>query len=215
MRWADLQRHLHFGLCCDLHDIIVHDWTDVRGTLWKSLYDKDEPIPVDIDDLVTLVASQPSGLIATKLKWENLTSEDFERLIFSLVSDQPGYENPEWLMQTNAPDRGRDLSVFRIFTDPLGGVFRFRVIIQCKHWLSKSVSLSNVSSLRDQMQLWESPRVDIHIIATSGRFTMDAVDFIEKHNQSDTAMRIEMWPECHIERLLASRPAIIAEFRLR
>ena len=41
------------------------------------------------------------------------------------------------------------------------------------------------------------------------------VAVIEKQNQSDSALRIEMWPESHLERLLASRPAIIAEFSLR
>jgi hypothetical protein len=55
----------------------------------------------------------------------------------------------------------------------------------------------------------------VQIIATSGRFTSDAVAIIEKHNLSDSALRIEMWPESHLERLLASRPAIIAEFSLR
>ncbi len=65
------------------------------------------------------------------------------------------------------------------------------------------------------MKLWEPPRVDVHVIATSGRFTSDAVAMIEKHNHSDTALRIEMWTDSHLERLLAARPAIIAEFALR
>ncbi len=30
-----------------------------------------------------------------------------------------------------------------------------------------------------------------------------------------TAPRIEMWPESHLERILAARPALIAEYRLR
>jgi len=61
----------------------------------------------------------------------------------------------------------------------------------------------------------EPPRVEVCVIATSGRFTTDAVGLIESHNQSDTSLRIEMWPESHLERLLASRPWIIAEFDLR
>ena len=65
------------------------------------------------------------------------------------------------------------------------------------------------------MKLWEPPRVDVHVIATSGRFTSDAVAVVEKHNQSDSALRVEMWAESHLERLLASRPGIIAEFGLR
>lgn len=162
-----------------------------------------------------MVKARPTGPIATQLAWGSLAPDSFERLIFSLVSAQAGYENSEWLMHTNAPDRGRDISTYRVFSDALGGTIRHRVIIQCKHWLTKSVALSDISSLRDQMKLWDSPRVDVHVIATSGRFTSDAVSFVEKHNQSDTALRIELWPESHLERLLAARPALIATYSLR
>jgi hypothetical protein len=199
----------------DLRDIIENDWPAVKVGLRKSMYGEKEPVPVEIDDLGELVNTKPSGPVATKLKWGDLTEEEFERLIFALISAERGYENPEWLMKTNAPDRGRDLSVYRVYKDPLGGTLRHRVIIQCKHWLSKSVSSAEIGTLKEQMKLWEPPRVDIHVIATSGRFTSDAVALIEKHNQSDSALRIEMWPESHLERLLAERPAIIAEFRLR
>lgn len=214
-RWSDLHRHMHFGMLGDLHDIIEHDWPSVKAGLRKSLYGEKEPVPVEIDDLGALVSKRPRGPVATKLRWEHLTEEDFERLIFALISSEQGYENPEWLMKTNAPDRGRDLSVYRVYADPLGGTIRQRVIIQCKHWLSKSVGPTEIAVLREQMKMWEPPRVDVHVIATSGRFTSDAVAIIEKQNQSDSALRIEMWPESHLERLLASRPAIIAEFSLR
>ena len=65
------------------------------------------------------------------------------------------------------------------------------------------------------MTLWEPPRVDVLVIATSGRFTTDAVAGIERHRQSDHALRIEMWAESPLEMLLAARPALIAEFGLR
>lgn len=104
-----------------------------------------------------------------------------------------------------APGRGRDLSVYRVHVDSLGGTIRQRVIIQCKHWLSKSVGAQEITALREQMRLWEPPRVDVHVIATSERFTSDAVAIIEKHNQSDSALKIEMWPESHLD--LASKSA--------
>jgi len=214
-RWSDLHRHLHFGTSGDLRDIVNHDWPRVKAALRKSLYGEKEPVPVGVEDLSSLVKSKPRGPVTTKLEWERLGDDDFERLIFALISYEKGYENPEWLMRTNAPDRGRDLSVYRIHVDPLAGTLRQRVIIQCKHWLSKSVGPSEVATLRGQMKLWEPPRIDVHIIATSGRFTSDAVAIIEKQNQSDSALKIEMWPESHIEQLLASRPGIIAEFSLR
>lgn len=214
-RWGDLYRHMRFGMLGDLHDIIEHDWPSVKAGLRKTMYGENEPVPVEIEDLGALVSAKPRGPVSTKLKWGSLADEDFERLIFALISSETGYENPEWLMKTNAPDRGRDLSVYRIHNDALGGTLRQRVIIQCKHWQSKSVGPAEVGTLKEQMKLWEPPRVDVHVIATSGRFTSDAVALIERHNQSDSALRIEMWPESHLERLLASRPAIIAEFSLR
>jgi hypothetical protein len=214
-RWSDLRRHLHFGSLGDFQDIKQIDWPNVKAGLRKSLYEVNDPIIVKVKDLSDLVASRPHGPVATKLKWEGLPPDKFERLIFALISAESGYENPEWLMHTNAPDRGRDLSVTRVVVDPLAGTIRSRVIIQCKHWLSRSVALDDVTTLIGQMKLWEPPRVDIHVIATSGRFTSDAVAYIERNNQSDTALRIEMWPESHLERLLAARPSLIAEFRLR
>jgi hypothetical protein len=214
-RWSDLHRHMHFGMLGDLHDILEHDWPSVKAGLRKSMYGEKEPVPVEIEELGALVSAKPKGPVATRLKWESLSNEEFERLIFVLISSENGYENPEWLMKTNAPDRGRDLSAYRVYIDPLGGTLRQRVIIQCKHWQSKSITPADIATLKEQMKLWEPPRVDIHVIATSGRFTSDAVAVVEKHNQSDSALRIEMWPESHLERLLASRPAIIAEFGLR
>lgn len=214
-RWSDLHRHTSFGMMGDLRDILKFDWPQVKAGLSKGLYDQNEPVPVGVDDLGTLAASHPTGPVATKLKWEALSAEDFERLLFALISSAKGYENPEWLMHTNAPDRGRDLSVTRVVDDPLGGVMRSRVLIQCKHWNTKSVSVGDISELKDQITHWEPPKVDVLVIATSGRFTSDAVAFIEKQNAGDRALRVEMWPESHLERLLATRPALISEFGLR
>ncbi len=214
-RWNDLQRHLYFGKVGDLSDISQHDWPNVKQGLLAELYGEHDPLPIDVDDLGDLVAARPSGRVTSKLNWSSLDDEGFERLIFSLIADTKGYENPEWLQQTRAPDRGRDLSVTRIDVDPLGTVRRHRVIIQCKNWLSKSVALGDVSNVRSQMELWQPPRVDSLIIATTGRFTADAIDLIEKNNQGDRALHISMWPESHLEMLLAARPHLIAEFRLR
>jgi hypothetical protein len=214
-RWSDLHRHLHFGQVGDFNDIERLDWPEVKKGLRTSLYGVNEPLPLDVEDLSDLVASKPRGPIATTLNWSNLSPDQFERLLFALISGEAGYENPDWLMRTNAPDRGRDLSVIRVVTDRLSGTFRHRVVIQCKHWLGKSVTLADLATVREQMTLWGEPRVDVLIIATSGRFTADAVTWIERHNCSDSALRIEMWPESHLERLLAARPDLIAEFALR
>ena len=213
--WSDMQRHLHFRMATDLQDIQKRDWPAVKAGLVLGLYADNEPVPVAVTDLGEVVASRPKGHVPTKLNWSNLSDEDFERLMFILISDSPGYENPEWLQQTKAADKGRDLSVTYVESDPLAGVRRYRVIIQCKHWLSKSVSATDVSATRDQMELWQPPRVDRLIFATSGRFTADAISLIEKHNQSDRALAMYMWPDSHLERLLAARPHMIGQFMLK
>jgi hypothetical protein len=199
----------------DLLDIQKYDWPAVKEGLRAALYDQHDPIPVDVSDLGEIVAAKPQGRVPTRLEWAALTDEDFERLVFLIIADTPGYENPQWLQQTYAADRGRDLSVIKVETDPLAGVRRYRIIIQCKHWLSKSVSAPDAAATRSQMELWQPPRVDVLVIATSGRFTADAVHLIEQHNQADHALHISMWPDSHLERLLAARPHLIAQFGLR
>ncbi|MCY9669778.1 restriction endonuclease [Paenibacillus alginolyticus] len=213
--WDNLMRHLSWGYLSDLQNIKNNIWLIVKEVLTKNLYNHNEPLPTDIDDLADIIVQKPRGSIVTKLNWEKLSPDRFERLIYSLIVSEEGYENAEWLMHTNASDRGRDLSVTRIIKDGLSGIYRRRVLIQCKHYLTKSINLAEVALIKEQIKLWESPRVDVIVFATSGRFTADAVALIEKHNQSDSALTIEMWPESHLESLLAKRPALIAEFQLR
>jgi hypothetical protein len=148
------------------------------------------------------------------VEWGKLTPEGFEELIFRLVSGAKGYENAQWLMKTNAPDKGRDMSAYRVHEDELAGTRRLRVVVACKHWLSTSVGVAELSLLRDQMALWEPPRVDVLAIATSGRFSGDAVQLVEKQNTSDRALAIEMWAGSHLERLVRKRPDLLAEFDL-
>jgi hypothetical protein len=214
-RWRELHRHLAFSQVQDALDITRLDWPQVKAGLRKDLYGDNEPLPVTVADLGTLVSTKPQGDIVTQLAWSRLDEESFERLIFNLISTTEGYENPEWLTHTNAPDRGRDLAVMRVSMDHLAGTRRQRVIIQCRHWLSKSISLPDVAVIKEQMSLWGVPRIEVVTIATTGRFTTDAVQWIETHNASGASPSLEMWPESHLELLLASRPALVAEFRLR
>jgi hypothetical protein len=214
-RWADLRRHLHFGMVQDLLDIQTLDWPSVKVGIRSGMYGEDEPLPMSVSELGALLASKPTGPVAHSLRWKVLTDEGFERLIFNLILNTDGYQNPKWLQKTRAPDRGRDLSVTRATPDALCGVRHSRVIIQCKHWLCRSVGPDEVGLCRTQMELWQPPRVDELIIATSGRFTGDAVALIDQHNQADRALTITMWPESHLEAVLASRPYLIAEFGLR
>ena len=214
-RWSDLRRHIRFAQDGDLHDIVEHDWPSVRPDIEAALYGETEPLPVEVADLGTLAASRPTGPVTTKLAWSVLDDDGFERLVFNLLCDAAGYENPLWLMKTRAPDRGRDLSVDRVIPDALSGVRRERVIVQCKHWLASSLNAKECMSAVGHVKLWEPPPVDVVIIATSGRFTADGVLWIERHNAERTRPQVEMWADSHLELLLASRPALVTEFRLR
>lgn len=214
-RWRELARHLAWAQGCDLHDIADHDWPSVLNDIQSALYDQFEPMPVQVDDLAELAATHPRGPVSTKLAWNVLDDEAFERLVFNIIGDAAGYENPQWLTHTHAPDRGRDLSVDRVVSDSLSGVTRQRVIIQCRHLLSKSVAPSDIANAITAVKLWEPPAVDVLIFVTSGRFSADAVAWIEKHNHDRQRPALEPWAETHLESLLAQRPHLVGQFDLR
>jgi hypothetical protein len=214
-RWRDLRRHLSFGMRGDLDDVRRIDWPNVKPSLESSLYGEDEAIPVGVADLGELVSPVPRSPVPTALNWERLSADEFERLIFSLLTGDAAYENVQWVMKTSAPDRGRDISAYRVSRDGLSGTRRERLIVQCKHWMSHSIGIQELATLMAQVRLWEPPRVDQLILATSGHFAQDAVQYIERHNLSESALRVDMWPSSHLELLLAARPGIIGEFNLR
>lgn len=211
--WSDLARHLSFAEAVDLHDIVERDWPTVRAAISQGMYADDEPLPVDAEDLASVVAQRPAGPVTTALAWDRLEPADFERLIFNLLGDASGYHNPQWLTATNAPDRGRDLSVERDMSDALGVARRQRVIVQCKHWRSRPVRPMDAVEAVTQAQGWQPP-FDAVIVATSGRFTVDAVNWIEQHNRTDR-LQVDMWPESHLETLLATRPWLVEQLGLR
>jgi hypothetical protein len=206
---------LSFALGVDLHDIAQLDWPSVRDDVAAALYGELEPLPVEVADLGHLAATRPQGTVTTALRWSALDDDDFERLMFNLISQTAGYENLRWLMKTRAPDRGRDLSVERVVSDALSGTRRERVIIQCKHWLSRSISVSDCASAVAAVKLWEPPPIDVLVMAISGRFTADAVQWIERHNSERQRPAIEVWPDSHLELLLAARASLVTEFNLR
>ncbi len=213
-KWSDFFRHLRFAQECDLDDIATRDWPVLRELIETWLRADPGPVPVGVGELDDLAPVRTSQAVPTGLTWSALNDESFERLVYVLVSSTDGYENCQWLTRANAPDRGRDVAATRVVSDSLAGALYLRVIFQCKHWQSRSIAMSDVSTIRDQMSLWEPPTVDVLVFATTGRFTSNAVEFIEKHNMK-SRLRIEMWPDSHLELLLAARPDLIADFGLR
>lgn len=209
-RYGDLRRHLYFGQPNDLYDIVNLDWPSVRSAVLDIVFEG-EPIPISVDDLGDLVRSQPTGTVTSKLSWSDLKPDEFERLLFDLLRLTPSYENVEWQMKTNAPDRGRDISADRVSQDDLSGVRRSHVLIQCKHWLSKSVNLTDTTALLAEAELW-TKKFTVVVIATSGRFTQDAIEWRERRDMAGTIPLVEFWPESHLEHILASRPALRASY---
>lgn len=205
-RWRELHRHLAWGQGVDLHDIKAVDWPSVLIDINSGLYTDSEPMPVSGVDLGTLSQTRLEGRVSTQLCWSAIDDEGFERLIFNLIANTPGYENARWLTKTHAPDGGRDLSVERVYIDPLGGTKRQHVVISCKHWLSKSIGPDAVSAALARVSISEPPPIDVLVIAASGRFTNDAVRVIEAHNNARRRPEVEPWAESHLEGLLAQRP---------
>ncbi len=213
-RWSELHRHLGWGQGQDWHDIALMDWPSVRADIEAASRAEADPLPVPDIDLGVAASSNPSGGVTTGLAWSNVDEDGFERLLFDLLRGFPSYQNVEWLMKTRAPDRGRDLSGERVIRDDGGTTRTERVIVQAKHWTSKSVSPVDINATLGSLSLWEPPVIRGLIIATSGRFTADAVSVVEKHNTDGKLPYIELWPGSRLETLLSERPDLIAIHQL-
>lgn len=214
-RWSDLRRHLYFAEEHDLADIKDLDWPSVRSEVMGSLYADQEPIPVEVEDLGVLARTKPTGPVSTRLRWDHIADDDFERVIFELVRAASGYENTNWLMKTRAADRGRDIATERVVVDSLSGTKRYRVIIQCKHWMSRSVGRDDIVQCREAVTMWQPPLVDVLIVATSGRYSQDAVARVEQWRNARDSPEVELWADSALESMLARRPDIIETFGLR
>ncbi|OJF10772.1 hypothetical protein BG844_30295 [Couchioplanes caeruleus subsp. caeruleus] len=214
-RWSDLHRHMHFGQGHDWHDIYELDWPTLKPDIEAAMFSEDDPLPVPDIDLGRAASQRPVGGASTKLSWNKLDPDVFERLLHDLLRNLPGYQNVQLLMKANAADRGRDISAERVLHDGAGGVRTERVIVQAKHWLSKSVPPEEITSALTRITLWEPPVVRGFVVATSGHFTPDAVAWVERHNEAGKVPFIDLWPEPRLTTMLSERPWLVAEYGLR
>src|SRR5690606_24145507 len=134
-----------------------------------------DPLPVEKIDLGVAASGTLTGTVTTALAWGSLDEEEFERLLFNLLRAFDDHSNVKWFTKTNAPDRARDLSFDRRIEASTGLVGSERVLVQAKHWLGKSVSQHEIASAVTTAETW-SPSFDVVIVATSGRFTPEAVN---------------------------------------
>lgn len=214
-RWSNLRRHMSFSEGHDWHDIAEWDWPSVRTDIEAAGVSDADPVPVPDLDVGKAADAHPAGGVTTGLSWQVLSDDEFERLLFDLLRGLQGYQNVTWLMNTRAPDRGRDLSLERVIPDPGGTTRTERVMVQAKHWLQKSVGPMDIQGSLAALPTWEPPVIRALIVATTGRFTADAVAVAEKHNTDGKLPFIEMWPDNHLEMLLNRRPDLLVGYRLR
>ncbi len=214
-RWNDLHRHLRFSEGHDWHDIAEMDWPSVRADVEAASLSESDPLSVPAVDLGVAASGKPAGGASIGLLWSVLDDDGFERILFDLLGGFPNYQNVEWLTKTRAPDRGRDLSAERVIRDDGGTTRTERVIVQAKHWTSKSVAPSDITNTLAALSLWEPPVVRTLVVATSGRFTTDAVGIVEKHNADGKLPFIELWADSRLETQLSQRPDLIATYGLR
>jgi hypothetical protein len=214
-RWGALHRHLRFGEVHDWHEIATVDWPSVQLDIDAAKVGEVDPIPVPDVDLGEIGKAELTGHATTILNWTAINPEGFERLLFDIFNRLDGYQNVQLLMNTNAPDRGRDISLERVVSDSSGTIRTERVIVQAKHYTSKPVGAVDVQSSLASLSTWEPPVIRFLIIATSNAFSADAVQVIEKHNENGKQPQIEMWPVSKLELLLSQRPKLAITYGLR
>lgn len=212
-RWSDIIRHLRFGQVHDLSDIILVDWPIIKPAI-ESVFRENDPFKINAKDLGDLVdEAEKSGEIVTSLNWEAITPEQFERLCADLLASFPEWENVEWLTQTNASDRGRDISAVWSSNDASRGTIRENYLIQCKHRIGSSISPADIENLQNILITHDN--IDIYLIITSGKFTDQAIQVVERWNARNTKPKVEIWGDWKLERLLASRPELVTQYGLR
>ena len=182
-KWSELRRHLRFGQGNDWHEIHDVDWPSVAPDIEAAGFTDTDPLPVPGIDLGHAAGGLLTGPATLALRWDRLDDDGFERLLYDLLQAFPDHQNVQWLMQTRAPDRGRDLSLERVVRDATGGVRTERVIVQAKHWLRRSVRPVEVHTTLAGIKASPPPVVRVLVNATSGRFTTDAVALAEQHNE--------------------------------
>lgn len=212
-RWFDMERHLRFGQIQDLNDMILEDWPSIKPEIQSSFQGID-PFQINTQDVGKLVDSaDKSGEVGTTLNWDAITYGEFERLCADLLKSSKDWENVEWLTPTNASDRGRDITAYWVSQDSTRGTIRERTLIQCKHRPNKSVSAKDIEAFQNLSLTHGNP--DLYLIMTSGKFTDQVTQIVDKQNETNSKPKVELWEHWKLENLLASHPSLIKLYRLK
>lgn len=213
-RWSDLRRHLGYSESHDWIDIKMQDWPSVKTDIVEAMCISPDPLEVPDLDLGVL-AKNPAGTPSTLgFDWSRISYQDFERLLFDLLSSLEGYENVQWLTDVNAPDRGRDIYLDRTLRDASGSCRIEKVIVQAKHYPERSIQPHDILKAISATDSWIGAPVNWVILATSGNFTDTAIDTVHGRNLRGTP-QIETWNRSFLERLLNQHPQLIDDYGLR
>ncbi|MDM3870221.1 restriction endonuclease [Porticoccus sp. W117] len=143
--------------------------------------------------------------------WEIFDDEGFERLMFRLYFEREDeFDNVQWLQKTRAPDGGRDISADRKSNGA-------RVMIQAKHYLTRSLNEDDISGVVNDAETWDPPFDEV-IIVTSGTFTEMGIRWTEQHNKRNKNGQrpiVFLEPKGHLEVLLSRHPQLIQHLGLR
>lgn len=214
-RWNDFERHYSFSEGHDWHDIKEYDWPSILQALDQIAYSEFDPIEVTAGELNDYADLTFSGNVVTSINLDSLTAEDFESLMFDVLSSIPNYVNVSIPLKTNAPDQGKDITFSLRVQTGFGGELLEPGVLQAKHWKATSVSVNDIADTLNHVPLWGPPHIRQLIFATSGKFTSDAVQLVQKHNNQGThGVHIEIWERNKLEFILMKMPEIVQKYRL-
>ncbi len=169
-------------------------------------------VGIDSEEAPSATTSTPSW---SRVHWDRIDAEGFERLLTRLLSESGSYSRITRLMNVNAADAGRDIQAYRRATDGLVSERFERVIVQAKHWPKRGIGSSDIADLvHAKLPLWEGEPVRGLIVATTGSFTQDAVRWVDNHNSAAKRPDIVLWSSNELEALLRRWPTLTHEFDL-
>ena len=130
------------------------------------------------------------------MRWSIISDKEFEVLCYKLISNE-GFENPTWY-GGGGGDKGRDIVAY--YSAKIGNIIeRFKYLIQCKRILSKGLSVSDISGLKDWL---DAQYFDYALIITTTHVTADTLDWIESINK-ETSYKLLVWDRAELEKMLS------------
>jgi hypothetical protein len=146
-------------------------------------------------------------LVPSEIPFARLKGRDLEECVYWLI-DSLGGKELEWRQGGTgggAADGGRDLEAHFLIPGPDGEVSRQRWWIEVKGrsgTVEPSVVRDAVSTARGRADL------DVLIIATNSVFSNPTRDWLAEWQKSEPHLRVKLWDQQQLERLLTQHPEV-------